>query len=666
MSRTFAAKQNSWAKLGTTGFGVALALMMALGSVGLSACSSPEDPATIASDAPVHNHEPPEKAPPRPALPSDRITTITPVEPPPLETQIEEPPPRAEEPADPPQPPSSEEGPRPEPTPPVVIMAEPVETVTDVPPPPGELEEPEETAAVEQDDPLDADLGDAKRRAEAARQEVQTQWAQEAAHTTIEAAEAHMADAAQKESTDPLAARVAYELAAALYGEALQMADAAAQADAGAAAARAAALEVRDQITEEVRSLAQQEAVAGDTAWNAAEEIPDAPEQATALYEVARNEYAKALRVAAERAAEAETDAARAQQELETARERAQRARSQLTEEMRQQAPDLVAEAEALWNRATQAQEQDPARAVELFEQARAKCEEAEATVRTAQRQAFVEELRGRAVTVAQDGTGDYESINEAIRAVPPDTPIFIRPGVYREAVVIDRPVALIGEGPVSEIRIESTDADCITIQTSQAVIHGLTLRSSASFDSPGVYTVYCPRGRVLIEYCDIATDSLSAIAVHNAGTAPIIRGCNIHDSTQAGIFFYDGAEGIVEDCEIAGNGLAGIQIKSGANPVIRQNKIRQNKGSGVFVNDGGLGVIENNEITQNALAGISIATGGNPTVRQCSITNNRRYGVRVYDQGRGTIEDCTLAGNEPENWLIGEGSEVIRANNRE
>ncbi|MFO7976476.1 MAG: right-handed parallel beta-helix repeat-containing protein [Candidatus Hydrogenedentota bacterium] len=218
----------------------------------------------------------------------------------------------------------------------------------------------------------------------------------------------------------------------------------------------------------------------------------------------------------------------------------------------------------------------------------------------------------------------------------------------------------------MSEIRIESTDADCITIKTPQAVVHGLTLRSSSSFDSKGVYTIYCAEGRLLVEYCDIATDSLSAVAVTGAKTVPTFRGCNIHDSTQAGIFFYNGARGTVENCEIAGNGLAGIQIKSGANPNIRQCKIRQSKGSGIFANENGVGAIESCDISENALAGVSIATGGNPTVRDCTIANNRRYGVRVYEGGRGTIADCTLSGNEPENWFIGEDCEVTRLNNKE
>jgi len=551
------------------------------------------------------------------------------------------------------------------PAPPVVAVVEPTETVSEAPPPeetpPAATPVPEEPQGSPREDVLQAKL-----RAEAARDQATTRRTLQVAQTTLEAASKHMADAAEMEVSAPDDAKASYELAAELYGEAAKKTEAMTEAEEAAAKAKAAALEIRNQVTQEVRTLAQKEAVAGDTAWNAAEDADDAPEQAKALYELAQEEYAKALRVAAQRASEPEKTSAKAQERLAAAQARAQEAQSRITDEIRQYAQQQAAEADALFDLATQSAQHDPAKAAELFEQARGKYDDAAAAAQSAKRQEFVAKLREKGVVVSPDGAGGYATIGAAIGAVAPDTPIFIKPGVYKEAVVIDKPVALIGDGAVSEIRIESTNADCITIETSQAVVHGLTLRSSSSFDNRGVYTVYCAQGRLLIEYCDIATDSLSAVAVNGASTVPTIRGCNIHDSTQAGIFFYGGAQGIVENCEIAGNGLAGIQIKSGANPTVRQCKIRQSKGSGIFVNEGGAGIIESCDISQNALAGISIATAGNPTVRGCTIAKNRRYGVRAYEAGRGTVKDCAFSGNQPEDWFIGEDCEVTRINNKE
>ena len=624
-----------------------LAVACAVLAGAVSGCSKPasEEPAPRAA-APAASETP---APPRPAIPSDRVTTVTGVETPP--------PPSGEDRVDETAPPAPEE-PAPAPAPPVVAVEEPTETVSEAAPA-GEDAREAETAAV-----TDEQLRLARQSAETVRRKALTQPVMEAAPSVLDAAGKHLADAAGNETANPAEALAAYQLAEKLYGEALQKTEAQAEAARAAATARAAALEKRNQVTQETRTLAQKEAVAGDTAWNAAENA-DAPEQAKALYDVAQDEYAKALRIAEERASEHDETAAKALQNLETERANAQKAQAKITGEVRKLAQQQAAQADALWDLATQTAGRDPAKAAELFGQARAQYDAAVAAAENAKHQEFVTELREQGVVVAPAG-GDYTTIGEAIAAAAPDTPILIKPGVYRETIVIDKPVALIGDGARNEIRIESTGADCITIKAGQAVLHGLTLRSASGFGDRGVYTVYCAQGRLLIEYCDIATDSLSAVAVKGAETVPVIRGCNIHDSTQAGIFFYDGARGIIDNCEIAGNGLAGIQIKSGAHPTVRQCKIRQNKGSGVFVNDGGRGIIEGCDISQNALAGISITTAGNPTVRDCNITNNRGYGIRAYEGGHGDIGGCALSGNQPEGWFVGDDCEVVRQNNRD
>lgn len=60
-------------------------------------------------------------------------------------------------------------------------------------------------------------------------------------------------------------------------------------------------------------------------------------------------------------------------------------------------------------------------------------------------------------VTVAADGSGDYQTVQEAVDAIPAEctarTLIRIRPGVYRQKLYIDRPrVSLVGEDAVSTV----------------------------------------------------------------------------------------------------------------------------------------------------------------------------------------------------------------------
>jgi len=245
--------------------------------------------------------------------------------------------------------------------------------------------------------------------------------------------------------------------------------------------------------------------------------------------------------------------------------------------------------------------------------------------------------------------------------------------------------VELIADGsPV----IESTGF-CIWMQTDYAVVRGFILqcraRSSANFfsrliGSDSKVAVYIPQGKLVLEQCDVTSDSLSCVDICGRGTQAIVRACQLHDSQQAGISIYDQATAQVEDCDIFGNANAGVSISTGGNPTVRRCKIHDGKAGGVFVYENGSGQVEDCDIFGNANSGVAIRTGGNPTVRRCTIKNNsnkayksligrllHRYAaIWIYDRGRGAIEECDLRDNPDGTWEIDSSSQVQRRGNKE
>jgi len=97
---------------------------------------------------------------------------------------------------------------------------------------------------------------------------------------------------------------------------------------------------------------------------------------------------------------------------------------------------------------------------------------------------------------------------------------------------------------------------------------------------------------------------------------------------------FLDGGLGTLEDNDITGNGYSGVEIKTGGDPTLRGNQIHDNTQDGVYVSDHGLGTLEDNEITGNGSAGVAIETGGHPTVRGNRINRNSYQAVWVRDGG--------------------------------
>jgi parallel beta-helix repeat protein len=261
---------------------------------------------------------------------------------------------------------------------------------------------------------------------------------------------------------------------------------------------------------------------------------------------------------------------------------------------------------------------------------------------------------------VSPQGDGTHRTIGEAIRDAAPGAEIRIRPGVYREGIVLDREVTLTGDGPVDQIIVESAQADCILMATDRATVRGLTLRCTAGQQERRYFGVDIPRGRLELIDCDISSDSLACVGIHSSAADPLLRGCKIHDGKSTGLFIYDLARGTIEDCEVFGNGLAGISISQGSDPTIRRCKVCNGKGSGLFVYEQGKGTIEDCDIADNTLPGIEVKLGGQPLVRACKVRDGQQSGIYVHTQGKGTFESCDVFGNAKTGVHVKDGSDPV------
>ena len=201
---------------------------------------------------------------------------------------------------------------------------------------------------------------------------------------------------------------------------------------------------------------------------------------------------------------------------------------------------------------------------------------------------------------------GDYATITEAIKAVKPGTHILVRPGFYREGIVIDKTVEIIGDGERDDIVIEASGKPAVLFKTGNGRVANLTLRHAGGGEWGGVDIA---SGRLDLEDCDISSQSRMCVAIHN-GADPRLRRNRIHDGMVAGVFVYDNGQGALEDNEIVGNTRIGIVIMNGGNPTLRRNRISQNGDWGIMVENGGGGTFEDNDLRGNTKGAWFIGPG--------------------------------------------------------
>jgi parallel beta-helix repeat protein len=199
---------------------------------------------------------------------------------------------------------------------------------------------------------------------------------------------------------------------------------------------------------------------------------------------------------------------------------------------------------------------------------------------------------------------GDFATVSAAIEAAKPGDRILVRPGLYEEGLVVDKPLEILGDGEVADIEIRARDADALRFRASIGRIANLTLRQAGGEGQ--WYGVDITQGRLELEGCDISSQSLSCVAIRNGADLRLRRN-RIHDGKQAGVYVYDSGLGTLEDNDITGNGYAGVEIRTG-NPTMRGNRINRNEYVAVWIHRSGGGVVEDNDLTGNAQGAWRIA----------------------------------------------------------
>jgi len=245
---------------------------------------------------------------------------------------------------------------------------------------------------------------------------------------------------------------------------------------------------------------------------------------------------------------------------------------------------------------------------------------------------------------------GDFVTVAAAIAAAQPGDRILVRPGLYAEGLVVDKPLEILGDGPASEIVVQARDADAVLFKANISRIANITMRQLGEGEWAAVNIT---QGRLDLDGCHISGQGLACVVVRG-GADPRMRRNVIHGGKRAGVFVTDDGLGTLEDNDIFGNGWAGVIINGGANPTLRRNTIHDGIQGGVVVGNG-LGTLEDNDIFGNVFSGLEIADGGNPAVRRNTIRDGKQNGILVHKGGRGTLEDNDISGN------LGEAGVLVR-----
>ncbi|MFD4398152.1 right-handed parallel beta-helix repeat-containing protein [Kitasatospora sp. NPDC058478] len=213
---------------------------------------------------------------------------------------------------------------------------------------------------------------------------------------------------------------------------------------------------------------------------------------------------------------------------------------------------------------------------------------------------------------------GEYDTLAEALAAAEPGDTVTVRPGTFRENVLLDKPVTIVpAQGP-GTVRIDPPSGVALTV-TADAIVRDLVVEGGDS-STPAVL-ITGPQTAPSLSGCRIETRSATGIEITD-GARPTLRGCVVANPAGLGLRLRGpGTAAALEDCEVAAAGQAGLAVLGGATAALDRCRVHHAVGAGVLLSDPGSAA----ELTG------------------CEIYEIRGSGVQAESQARGRLVDCEI-----------------------
>ena len=250
---------------------------------------------------------------------------------------------------------------------------------------------------------------------------------------------------------------------------------------------------------------------------------------------------------------------------------------------------------------------------------------------------------RGADLVVSRNGRGDYNTIGDALANAKDGARVWVRPGLYEESLLLDRPVELIAEGARSDVRVLSHGEPCLHLATDEARVCGFTLGNEGTGTYPAIWV---PTGQLVLDDCAVTSGCGHGLAVVGAESRVDALHCVFTGSLYAGAHVSNHARPTFTDCVFQLNGGDGVRIVRQARPRLVGCLLLQNLDTGALVGNSGRGEFLRCQFLQHELDGLRLEADGEATLTGCVFQANGRCGAYAKPKGQGALVACRFIRN--------------------
>ena len=211
-------------------------------------------------------------------------------------------------------------------------------------------------------------------------------------------------------------------------------------------------------------------------------------------------------------------------------------------------------------------------------------------------------------IIVDDDGSADFNNIQEAINNASTGDTVLVRTGTYYENVVINKSISLIGEDRDLTIINGSRMGNVVWVTASNVCVENLTVQGSEA--------------------------STSGILIVRS-TGNVIGNNRIIDNSE-GISLYNSYSNMIFGNNITANNIDGIYLSSSSNNTFSDNIVCSNQDDGIYLYFSSNNTFSRNLISNNGLTGISFYSSGISVIRGNNISVNSLYGLALDGYSSG------------------------------
>jgi len=205
-------------------------------------------------------------------------------------------------------------------------------------------------------------------------------------------------------------------------------------------------------------------------------------------------------------------------------------------------------------------------------------------------------EASGKTLTVSQDGSGNFTTIQTAIDAAQAGDTVFINGGVYHEEIVIwahsgtaESPITISGVNGATVIidgDNANTGSSLVTIWASHVIIKNLEIRNSASVG------LYAENAYTQVINLNVHHNQSSGIILENGASYSVVEGCSVWDNDLEN-----------ENFKSTNGWGSGLSVARGSQfTVLRNNTVWNNWGEGLSTFETTDITMEDNVVYDNLL----------------------------------------------------------------